>query len=35
MRTVKYSNTEKLKGIQARIFLLTKMQITNQEILEA
>ena len=35
MSTVKYSNTEKLKEIQSRIFLLTNKQLTQQEILES
>lgn len=35
MKTVRYSNTDKLKEIQSRIFLLTNKQLTQQEILEA
>ena len=35
MSTVKYSNTDRLKEIQSRIFLLTNKQLTQQEILEA
>ena len=34
MKTVKYSDTDKLKEIQARLFLLTNKQLTQQEILE-
>ena len=34
MSTVKFSNVEKLKEIQSRIYLKTKRTMTQQEILE-
>ncbi|OLS22114.1 MAG: hypothetical protein HeimC3_32560 [Candidatus Heimdallarchaeota archaeon LC_3] len=34
MSTVKFSNIEKLKEIQSRIYLKTKRTMTQQEILE-
>lgn len=34
MGTVKYSDTEILKDIQSRVFLLTNKSLTQQEILE-
>ena len=35
MKTVKYSNTDRMKEIQSRLYLLTNQQLTQEEILEA
>ena len=34
MSTVKFAETEKLKQLQARLYLLTNQHLTQQEILE-
>lgn len=34
MSTVKFSETEKIKQLQARLYLLTNQHLTQQEILE-